>query len=108
MDKKSFCAGIGKVNAYALTIADLLDTVDRDHFDRTREGALKEYSDLCGGEGDSPALAWMDDHYDSVSAAVRAAMYLSREVYELTKTLWDEAEDLIPDGEDAGEKRNDG
>lgn len=108
MTKEEFCQEVASVEAYALAASNLLAALNTDHFSWSLEGAKKQYERSFPEDSGAQAEEWMHDHYDSISAAVRAVELLSEAAFNLVEPLWDEAEDLIPDGEDAGEKRNDG
>lgn len=80
--------GIATVEAYALSVSDLMGESVRDHFENTLEGAIKRYEESAKCDEHEAAYRWMNDHYDSITAAVRAAMYLSEATYELAQQLW--------------------
>lgn len=77
LDKETTRKKLAEVECYALAVRDLLDTMHEDQFLWTKEGARKQYSEMCIEGEAACALAWMNEHYDSIEAAVRAAVQIA-------------------------------
>lgn len=103
MGKEEFRQALVNVECYTLAVKDLLTALYDDQFQWTQEGARKQYKKYHGDEAEC-ALAWMKGHFDSIEAAVRAAMYLCEVTYNIVEPLWNDANVLIPE-EVAGEKK---
>lgn len=104
MTKSEFCQALATVEAYNLALGELLTAATSDHFVYTAEGARELYEKYHKGDDGACALSWMNEHYDSIAAIVRASSYLSEATHSIIEPLWSEARALIPE-EGAGETK---
>lgn len=100
MTKTEFCRALAAVESYNMALRDLLSATTSDHFTHTEEGARKEYEKYHKDDEGACALAWMNEHYDSIYAHVYAVLCLSEATQSLIDPLWSAAQALIPDKEE--------
>ncbi len=79
-----------------LSVRDLLRALQADQFSWTKEGARALYEEFHGKNEAQCALSWMDEHYNSIEATVRAALNLCEAAENLVEPLWSAANKLIP------------
>lgn len=94
--KENFCLELATQECHAISVHSLLGAVVRDHFEWSVDGWVKQYSKRGIETKEEAALQWVTDHYDSISAAVRAARDLSEAIAERASNLWLDAIKLIP------------
>ena len=97
MNKDQFLRTLARAESYVLSVRDLLQVLQADQFSWTKEGARAMYKEFHGTDEARCALSWMDEHYDSIEATVRAALNLCETAESLTEPLWSEAAKLIPE-----------
>lgn len=94
-EKDNFLQELATVQSYLFATSELISTTMQDHLERTVDGAIEEYKKRAKCDEKEAAFWWMHDHYDSITAAIRAAMYLSDTAHEATSQLWDRANSEI-------------
>lgn len=94
VNKKSFHRQLAAVDSYSAAVHDLLDVLMEEQFLQTKKGARDLYKQYHSDEAQC-ALSWMNEHYDTIEATVRATLLLSGALTDLTSALCTEARNLI-------------
>ena len=95
-----------KVEDYALSAQNFMRVAFQSHFEWTVDGWVEQYIESGADSEEQAALQWMQEHYVSISAAVRATENLAEIIAERISDLWFEVGRIIREEKAAGETKD--